>query len=152
MMTNSFAFHVSVLRKHFNAYCMEKLSEMGITYGQLYILIYIGKKQECSPKEISASLKLDAGHLNRTLVKLSESNLIIQKKNPNDKRANIVALTEKGREIFALSHNLFLDWDKQILSPLNEQEKQQLMKLLNKICNSQSDIYKNFKEKMEDLT
>lgn len=151
-MTNSFAFYVSVLRKHFNAYCMERLSEMGITYGQLYILIYIGKKQECSPKEISASLKLDAGHLNRTLAKMAESQLVIQEKNPDDKRANIVTLTEKGREIFSLSHSLFQDWDKQILAPFEDSEKQQLLRLLNKICCSQSDIYQNFNKEMEDLS
>lgn len=144
-MTDSFAFHISVLRKHFTSFCMEKLSEMGITYGQLYILIYIGKKGQCSPKEISASLKLDAGHLNRTLTKLTENHLVSQEKNPNDKRANIVTLTEQGHAVFALSHSLFQDWDTQILAPLNNHERQQLMELLNKICSSQSDIYKNLK-------
>lgn len=152
MLTDSFAFYISVLRKHFTSYCTEKLSEMGITYGQLYILIYTGKKQECSPKEISASLKLDAGHLNRTLTKLAENQLIIQEKNPNDKRANIVKLTKKGQEVFNHCRNLFQDWDKLILTSLKPEEQQQLMELMKKICTSQSDIYISFRKKMEDFT
>ena len=95
-MTESFAFYVSVLRKYFTQYCTEKLAEINVTYGQLFILIFVGKKETCSPKEISLALKLDAGHLNRTLSKLIENGLLKQKKSTKDKRANIISLTPKA--------------------------------------------------------
>lgn len=150
MLTDSFAFYVSVLRRHFTAYCTEKLADMGITYGQLYILIYVGKKRKCSPKEISASLMLDAGHLNRTLAKLTDNGFITQKKNPEDRRASIVELTEKGRNVFTDSQSLFQDWDRLVLSPLQDDEHIQIMELIKKICVSKSDIYKNFNRTMEE--
>ena len=95
-MTESFAFYVSVLRKYFTQYCTEKLAEINVTYGQLFILIFVGKKETCSPKEISLALKLDAGHLNRTLSKLIENGLLKQKESTKDKQANIISLTPKA--------------------------------------------------------
>lgn len=133
MLIESFAFYISILRKQFTAYCSEKLSEMDVTYGQLYIIIYVGKKKECSPKDISLSLNLDAGHLNRTLSKLIENDLIIQKKNDHDRRSNVVSLTDKGKEVFEISHNLFQEWDKIILSSLEDSDRQKLMELIKKI-------------------
>lgn len=133
MLIESFAFYISILRKQFTAYCSEKLSEMNVTYGQLYIIIYVGKKKECSPKDISLSLNLDAGHLNRTLSKLIENDLIIQKKNDHDKRSNVVSLTDKGKEVFEISHNLFQEWDKIALSSLEDSDRQKLMELIKKI-------------------
>ena len=133
MQLESFAFYISVLRKQFVSYCSEKLAEVGLTYGQLYIIIYIGRRKECSPKEISTFLRLDAGHINRTLSKLIESGHVIQEKNPRDKRANIVSLTEKGKEVFKMSYNLFRDWDRETLSSIDDDEKEKLMDVMKEI-------------------
>lgn len=127
MHIDSFAFYISALRKNFVTYCSEKFLELGITYGQLFVLIYIGKKKECSPKEISEFLKLDAGQLNRTLSKLIENSFIIQRKNNNDRRANIVSLTEKGKKVFEESHNIFYEWDNMVLSKIDDNSRQELM-------------------------
>ena len=44
-LIDSIAFYVSILRRQFTAYCTEKLSEMDITQGQIFIIIYIGKRK-----------------------------------------------------------------------------------------------------------
>lgn len=148
---DSFAFYISALRKRFAIYCSEKLTEKGITYGQLFILIYIGKREFCSPKEISMALKLDAGHLNRTLTKLIENGFILQRKNEKDRRANIVTLTEKGNDIFTWSRGLFLDWDQEILASLSENEIQHLLHLLKKVTFSMTGIEKNKNDRRNKL-
>lgn len=65
MNNESFAFYIAILRKYFVSYCTEKISSFGVTYSQLFVLIYISKKNECSYKEIVEYLKIDAGQLNR---------------------------------------------------------------------------------------
>ena len=132
-MTDTAAFYISVLRKDFSKYCSEILGENGVTYGQMYILIYLGRHGKTSPSSLCEKLKLDAGHLNRTAEKLINGGFIIREKNPDDKRASILFLTEKGEEIFSLCRNLFSMWDEKALSSLNEVEKQQFISLLKKI-------------------
>lgn len=139
MLIDSLSFYISFLRKNFTEFCSEKLSEMGLTYGQVFIVIYIGKNEACSPKDISKALNLDAGHLNRTLSKLIENNFILQKKNENDKRANIVTLTSKGQEVFKRSYSLFDEWDDLVLSSFTENEKEELMGLIKKVAFSQKE-------------
>lgn len=133
MQTESFAFYIAVLRKYFVSYCAERMNEFGVTYGQLFVLISVNKKGECSPKEITEYLKLDAGQLNRTLGKLKDRHLIEQRKNSNDKRSNIVKLTEDGRKIVEQSQKLFQEWDEQVLSQMDETNRQELMELMKKL-------------------
>lgn len=137
MLIDSLSFYISFLRKNFTEFCSEKLSEMGLTYGQVFIIIFIGKNEACSPKDISKALNLDAGHLNRTLSKLIENDFILQKKNQNDKRANIVTLTSKGQEVFKRSYSLFDEWDDLVLSSFTKNEKEELMRLIKKVAFSQ---------------
>lgn len=129
----SFAFYISVLRKYFLEYCTEKLSEFDITYGQLFVLIYISKTTQCSPKEITEYLKLDAGHLNRILGKLIEKDCIEQRKSEEDKRVKIVTLTENGKNIVDKSRQFFYEWDREVLAELDDTSHQELMELMKKI-------------------
>ena len=39
----SFAVYISIIRKYFVSYCTEKISNFGVTYTQLFVLIYIAK-------------------------------------------------------------------------------------------------------------
>ena len=139
-MTETFAFYISVLRKEFTKYCSETLSELNVTYGQLFILIFVGKKEKCSPKTLSTILKLDAGQLNRTILTLTKNGFLIQEKNQQDRRANILSLTDKGKQVFEMSHNLIYQWDEGALAPLSAAERQELLKLVKKIGFSKSNI------------
>lgn len=134
MNIESFAFYVSVLRKNFLGYCSEKLSDMGLTYSQLFIIIHIGKHTQCTPKSISEYLKLDAGQLNRSLAKLAEDNFINQIKSEKDKRVTILTLTEKGERVFKESHEIFFQWDEEILAELDSSSKEKLMDVMKKLA------------------
>lgn len=125
------AFYIAVLRRQFTEFCKKKLAEMDVTYGQIFIILYIGKRGKCMPKEISLALELDEGHLNRVLLKLIENGFIIRTK--KDGRSNIVNLTSKGEQVFRKSRDLFYEWDENMLSSLSESEKQKLLELIKKI-------------------
>lgn len=129
----SLALMVAVLRKHFVAYCTDKIAELDVTYGQLFVLIMVSKRPGCAPKTIAEYLKLDAGHLNRTLNKLVEKKLITQKKNSSDRRANIINLTEKGAHVVAESRRLFHSWDEQVLRDIDDDSRQILMNVMKTI-------------------
>lgn len=130
MDNDSFAFYIAILRKHFVSYCAEKLSDFGVTYSQLFVLIFISKKKRCSSKEIVEYLKIDAGQLNRLLSKLLEKELIFQRKNDTDRRFNLLTLSDKGKKIVEESHNLFYSWDTQVLSDIDDNSRMELMNLM----------------------
>lgn len=132
-MKPSFALYITILQKQFKQFCQKELQKHHLTQGQLFFLLYIGKHPQCSPKELASQLQLDSGHTTRALTKLENHQWIVQEVNPRDKRARLLSLTQKGQEIFQLSHDFFYQWDQMILKDLSSQEAELLMTLLNKM-------------------
>lgn len=130
---DSFAYYISALRKDFLDYCTKRLSEFDVTYGQLFVLIYISKRDRCTPKEITENMGLDAGYLNRMLGKFIEKKFILYEKSEIDKRVNIISLTEDGKKIVEVSRQCFIEWDQKVLAILEEDKKQDLLKLMKQI-------------------
>ena len=72
---------------------------------------------------------MDWGHSQRTVLKLVESGFLNREK---DGRAYRLTLSDKGRQAFEASHQVFFDWDEEALSNLTPEERTQLMALLFK--------------------
>lgn len=142
-MKPTFALYMTVLQKQFRNYCQTELQKHGISHGQLFFILYIGKHPQCSPKEVSTQLHFDTGHTTRTLSKLEQAQLITQDVNPEDKRARLLSLTPQGKEIFQLSHQFFSQWDQETLQCLSTEEVETLLILLDKIMKNTQER-KNF--------
>lgn len=132
-MNRSLAFFTTLLNKDFTNYCNQRLAEAGLLQGQLYFILYVGKHPGCAPKELVRALRMDIGHTTRTLAKLEQGGFLVQEQNPDDRRAHILRLTEKGEKAFRLSHELFFQWDHEVLGDITPEEREQLMNLLRKV-------------------
>lgn len=146
-MIPSLAYYVMALRNDFIDYCNKKLQEIGLTQGQILFLIYIGKHDQCSPKELAKNLQMDNGHATRTISKLVEQDFIIQTLNEKDKRSHMLSLTTKGKDAYKTSYDLFSQWDQEILKNVPIQEKEQLLKLMADLAQHKS--IRNFTENKE---
>ena len=132
-MNKTLAYYVTLLRKDFADYCNQKLAETGLMQGQLYFILYIGRHANCSPKELVQALHMDAGHTTRTLAKLAQDGFLVQKRSKTDGRSHTLLLTEKGEASFFMSHELFAQWDQEVLCKLSTEEQATLMALLSKL-------------------
>ena len=126
-MFDTFAYLITSLRKDFTEFCNEKLQEMGLTQGLLFFILYAGKHPQCSPKELTEALHMDTGYCARSLAKLQE-------RNPADRRARMVTLTEEGEKVFRASYDLFAKWDEEVLKDLTPAQKAELMGTMKKIA------------------
>lgn len=132
-MEQTLAHCVSLLRKDFTAFCSRRLAEEGLSQGQLYFILYVGRHPGCRPRELAQALRADAGHTTRMLTRLAQDGFLVQEKSEADGRARSLLLTERGEAAFRLSHALFTQWDAQVLAPLGPQERSTLLALLAKL-------------------
>lgn len=132
-MEKTLAFYVTILRNNFKNYCSTRLQELGLTQGLFFFILYIGKHPDCSPKQLSDRLRMDAGHTNRTLTKLEASGFVYQEVNPKDRRAHLLKLTEKGENAFKVGHDFFTQWDNIVLECFSSTEKHELIHALNRL-------------------
>ena len=122
MLISTLSYYTTELYKEFAAYTTEKLHELGLNFGQMYFIIYVGKHPECTPSELTSALKLDWGHSQRSVAKLAEDGFLIkEKKSP------------LGKQAFDVCHQVLFDWDATKLTGLTNEEQQLLLNLLCKI-------------------
>ena len=133
-MFNTLAYYSSVLYRDFTAYTSEKLEKLGLHFGLLFFLIYVGKHPGATPSDLTQTLRLDWGHSQRCITKLVDSGFLTKEK--VDRRYQL-HLTEKGQEAFEVSHQVFFDWDDQRLTALSEEERRTLFALLQKVARRQ---------------
>lgn len=128
-MFGTFSYYSSVFYRGFAAYTTRQLQALGLNFGSLFLVLYVGKHPGCSPSQLTRTLGLDWGHSQRSIAKLVEDGFMTKEKSG---RAYRLELSEKGQQAFSVSHQVFFDWDKQVLAPLTQEERQQLLALLAK--------------------
>ena len=132
-MFQTFAYYLSVLYKDFYAYAGARLHPLGVNNGLVFFVIYVGKHPGCTPSELTKTLHVDWGYSQRSVTRLVEEGFLTREKLG---RAYHLNLSDRGQQAFAVSHQVFLDWDKQNLSALSAKERSQLLSLLEKAAGS----------------
>lgn len=129
-MFQTLAFYTTSFYRAFAAYTTARLQKLGLSFGLLFPVIYVGKHPGCTQAELTGALGLDWGYSQRSITRLVEEGFLSREKSG---RAYRLELKEKGREAYQLSHQVFFDWDREMLSALDAEEREQLMELLAKV-------------------
>ena len=125
-----------------------RMSATGIHRSQHMILMYLYKNNEkISQKDIAKHFEISAAAVAVSLKKLEAGGYIERNCSKNDNRYNEIQITDKGKDIVDFSHSLFEEIDTQTFDGINEQEKQTLVNLLDKIRSN----LKNMIEKEETI-
>lgn len=128
-MFQTLAYYATAFHRSFTAYTTQQLQKLGLNFGSLFPVIYVGKHPGCTQAELTAALGLDWGYSQRCITKLVEEGFLTREKSG---RAYHLDLSPKGQEAFQVSHQVFFDWDRQALAALDDQEREQLFALLAK--------------------
>ena len=131
MIFETLAYHTTVLYRSFSAYTTSRLQALGLNFGSLFLVVYVGKHPECTQAQLTAALGLDWGYSQRSVTKLVQEGFLTRQKRG---RAYHLGLSEKGQKAFDVSHQVFFDWDEKALCTLSEGERRQLVALLAKIA------------------
>ena len=129
-MLDTFSYRCTTFYRAFAAYTSRRLQELGLSFGVLFFLIYVGKHPDCTQGELTQALGLDWGYCQRSVVKLVEDGFLLRERRG---RAYHLNLSRQGERAFGLSHQVFSDWDSQVLASLSGGEREQLLALLDKV-------------------
>lgn len=135
-MFQTLAYYATVLHRSFTSYTTQRLQQLGLNFSSLFPVIYVGKHPGCTQAELTSALGLDWGYSQRSITKLVEDGFLMREKSG---RAYHLDLSPKGQEAFAISHQVFFDWDRQTLTALSEAEREQLFSLLAKAIRKEVD-------------
>ncbi len=139
MQDLTLSYYIQQLHRSFTLFCGEELRKKGMSVGLMYFILYVCVHPGCTPAELTRDLALDRGYVLRSIQKLVEDGLFQRLPHPGDKRASLLYPTEKGQEIFTLSHQLLHRWDAAVLDAITPAERKQLFALLQKLQPKESE-------------
>ena len=96
-MFSTLAYYTTVFYRSFVAYTSTRLQQLGLNFGSLFLVIYVGKHSGCSQAELTEALGLDWGYSQRSITRLVEDGFLIREKVG---RAYRLTLSSKGQQAF----------------------------------------------------
>ena len=135
-MFQTLAYYATAFHRSFVNYTTAKLQTLGLNFGSLFLVIYVGKHPGCTQTQLTSDLNLDWVYSQRSVTKLVEEGFLTREKSGRCYHLN---LSDKGQQAFEVSHQVFFDWDEQVLSALSLQEREQLFTLLAKAAQKEVD-------------
>jgi MarR family transcriptional repressor of mepA len=108
-----------------------------ITFEQMGLLYYISinKKKNIIQQDIADLMNKTKSAVLRTLDILEEKKFLKRGTMQNDRRKNVIQLTEKGCEVINRMHKKFLEMEKELINGFTKYEQKTCMSVLSKIQN-----------------
>ena len=125
-----FITFISIIHRQYMIYLNNYLKKEGITASHAPILSYLLYKDISYQEEIGNHFKIDKGSIARSIQKLQEKQFINKE------------IDENGRAVALKIMDLNNEWENQIYSTCNTDEKQ-IVELMRKITISSINIQKN---------
>lgn len=111
----------------------QTIKEGGLTVSQFAVLEVLYHKGDLRISEIMDKILSTGGNMTVVIDNLVRENLVKRCSDPNDKRVNLISITEKGKNLISGIFPKHLENINEIFSALTADEKQNLISLLKKL-------------------
>jgi len=91
-----------------------------LTHMNFLILISIDEKEGCTQKYIAEQMNLTNPAVSKRIEKLVRDRLLTREVDPDDRRANIIQLTQKGKDELAISYKVLSESAEKRFAELGE--------------------------------
>ncbi len=102
----------------------------GLSMPQFSILMQLHHKGACGMSEISERFEVSPAAASQLVDKLVQNGFIIREEDPNDRRAKLLNLTDKGRELVQQGIEERYRWVNQLSEKLNSEQKNKISEAL----------------------
>lgn len=111
----------------------DKLADCDVTAVQALVLAFLEEEDQISSVTLGQRIQVDSATLTGVLDRLEGLGYLERRKNPRDRRAILIALTEAGHKIAQRIGTILIEGNREFLSRLEPEEAKQLYRLLCKI-------------------
>ncbi|MET9085308.1 MarR family winged helix-turn-helix transcriptional regulator [Streptomyces sp. NPDC004237] len=134
MVSDPLESRLGYLLKHVQAELARTSAETLAPYGmdghELAVLVVLAGAEPLSQIEVAGRLGVDRTTMVALVDGLERRGLVARRRSPQDRRRNIVELTEAGRERMARAEEARLAAERRFLAPLDEETAATLVRAL----------------------
>lgn len=110
------------------------LGELGLRGQQFAILHRLAESGPAAQAELAATLRVHASNLVRVIDELEAEGLIGRRRDPGDRRRQLIGITAAGARMLGRAEQIAADTERELLAPLSASERTQLRRLLGKLA------------------
>ena len=134
--------HEALLNIYFTATCIKKraaefLRPFGLTDVQLNVLMLLHHQSASegglSQAEISDMMLVNRANITSLIDRMEKAKLVVRTAAADDRRYNIIKLTERGKKIFAKVDPLYAKEVKSAMAVLKGTEQKRLVRMLERV-------------------
>jgi DNA-binding MarR family transcriptional regulator len=125
--------NMSIIVRYCRTFTERKLREYDLTFGEQVIIMFLSAHDNVNQDTISKAYLIDKGMVAKTLNKLEQKGFIMRKQNPENKRENIVSLTQKGIDILNYMSTILEEWNEVLYKGMSEEEIADVKRLTGKM-------------------
>ena len=111
----------------------EKVAHLGITASQAMTLNFLGEEDAIPTNVLGQKLRITSATLTGILDRLEKMDLIERRPHPDDRRAILVCLTEKGAQYAREIRAIMVEANAEFLSQFSLEESQTFRYLLKQV-------------------
>lgn len=126
--------NLEVIVRYWRNFTEKRLREFDLTFGEQIIIIFLSKNENVNQESISKRYMIDKGMVAKTLTRLEDKGFIKREQNPNNKRENIISLTEKSAYIMEYINTIFDDWNKILYGEMSKEDIDCVKRLTGKMA------------------
>ncbi len=110
-----------------------KIADRNVSPVQGLVLISLAEEDRTTSAHLGQRVQLDSATLTGIIDRLEKSGLVERQKNPDDRRAILICLTEKGRQMAEELKRISETANREFLAGLSADEERMLRALLCRI-------------------
>jgi DNA-binding MarR family transcriptional regulator len=126
-------YRIAVLARGLSASLGRKYRDLGITIPEWRLIAHLAEVGAGSSGEICARTAMDKAKVNRAVMRLVASGLVLAGISPQDRRVNVLKLTAKGQKIYERIVPLALEHESSLLAPLSQVEMKEFVRIIGKL-------------------
>ena len=126
--------HLAQVQKTVARAFNDALAEAGGTVPMWLVLHSIARGSPGSQLHIARSVGIEGPTLTRHLDGLEEAGLVVRRRDPDDRRAVRVELTEEGEKLYQALLEAAIQFDRRLTAGFDEAELAQLRELLSRLA------------------
>ena len=115
------------------AYWTAKVEHLGVTASQAMVLNFLGEEDRISSRNLGQKLGITSATMTGILDRLEKLALIERQSHPDDRRAILVCLTDRGRQIATQINAIMVAANKDFLKRFGSRQNSEFRDVLRQI-------------------
>lgn len=132
---------ISLIARQMRLYAERQIgSELDLGFPEMQVLMALSANREVNQDFIAQFIGVDKGAVAKTLAKLEKRALVSRKQNPENKRENLVRLTENADPVLARMGEIYRTWADRAFENISEDELKTFERVIETLCRNTSAL------------